>query len=357
MAGTGIGTFNDRLRDAVRGGGPFDGDPRSQGFGIRAADRPERRPGERRRPTSRRTAAARTRTRSRSAWPATWPTTRSCEPTATGQGRRRRLQRPAGRLHRRPAGGDHLRRGARQRDAVRRARVQAAAARRRWPTGCGCRTCRDEHGRCSARACRSSTPAPSCCARSRWTATATTPATGSTGSTSPTRPTTAASGCRRGGQRVQVGLHAAAARRPGPRRPARAPSRRPTRGCRSCCGSGASSRLFRLGSLAAGAGAAQPSRHRTGRRPASSRCALADDVRHRRRPALRVRRRRLQRDGEAASVQVGAAGETRSRLHPVQALRRRPGGQDVGVHVRRPGRFTVPARTVAVFVERARSRR
>jgi pullulanase len=33
MAGTGIGTFNDRLRDAVRGGGPFDTDPRIQGFG------------------------------------------------------------------------------------------------------------------------------------------------------------------------------------------------------------------------------------------------------------------------------------------------------------------------------------
>jgi len=32
MAGTGIGTFNDRLRDAVRGGGPFDSDPRIQGF-------------------------------------------------------------------------------------------------------------------------------------------------------------------------------------------------------------------------------------------------------------------------------------------------------------------------------------
>ena len=30
MAGTGIGTFNDRLRDAVRGGGPFDGDPGSR---------------------------------------------------------------------------------------------------------------------------------------------------------------------------------------------------------------------------------------------------------------------------------------------------------------------------------------
>ena len=32
MAGTGIGTFSDRLRDAVRGGGPFDEDPRIQGF-------------------------------------------------------------------------------------------------------------------------------------------------------------------------------------------------------------------------------------------------------------------------------------------------------------------------------------
>ncbi|MFF5179923.1 pullulanase-type alpha-1,6-glucosidase [Micromonospora sp. NPDC000316] len=32
MAGTGIGTFNDRLRDAVRGGGPFDDNPRAQGF-------------------------------------------------------------------------------------------------------------------------------------------------------------------------------------------------------------------------------------------------------------------------------------------------------------------------------------
>ncbi|WP_432146632.1 pullulanase-type alpha-1,6-glucosidase [Streptomyces sp. bgisy084] len=32
MAGTGIATFNDRARDAVRGGGPFDADPRVQGF-------------------------------------------------------------------------------------------------------------------------------------------------------------------------------------------------------------------------------------------------------------------------------------------------------------------------------------
>ncbi|KMO97016.1 pullulanase-type alpha-1,6-glucosidase [Streptomyces roseus] len=32
MAGTGIATFSDRSRDAVRGGGPFDEDPRVQGF-------------------------------------------------------------------------------------------------------------------------------------------------------------------------------------------------------------------------------------------------------------------------------------------------------------------------------------
>ncbi|MCW2139236.1 pullulanase-type alpha-1,6-glucosidase [Actinoplanes cyaneus] len=38
MAGTGIGTFNDRLRDAVRGGGPFDEDPRVQGFASGLAE-------------------------------------------------------------------------------------------------------------------------------------------------------------------------------------------------------------------------------------------------------------------------------------------------------------------------------
>ncbi|WP_436757600.1 pullulanase-type alpha-1,6-glucosidase [Streptosporangium sp. V21-05] len=40
MAGTGIGTFSDRLRDAVRGGGPFDADPRVQGFGSGLAGAP-----------------------------------------------------------------------------------------------------------------------------------------------------------------------------------------------------------------------------------------------------------------------------------------------------------------------------
>ncbi|CAM5675408.1 MULTISPECIES: pullulanase-type alpha-1,6-glucosidase [Streptomyces] len=42
MAGTGIATFNDRSRDAVRGGGPFDADPRVQGFasGLYTAPNP-----------------------------------------------------------------------------------------------------------------------------------------------------------------------------------------------------------------------------------------------------------------------------------------------------------------------------
>jgi len=40
MAGTGIGTFNDRLRDAVRGGGPFDDNPRIQGFASGLATDP-----------------------------------------------------------------------------------------------------------------------------------------------------------------------------------------------------------------------------------------------------------------------------------------------------------------------------
>ena len=40
LAGTGIGTFSDRLRDAVRGGGPFDENPRTQGFGSGEATDP-----------------------------------------------------------------------------------------------------------------------------------------------------------------------------------------------------------------------------------------------------------------------------------------------------------------------------
>ncbi|WP_246266645.1 pullulanase-type alpha-1,6-glucosidase [Nonomuraea typhae] len=47
LAGTGIGTFNDRLRDGVRGGGPFDADPRLQGFGSGLAGDVNDAPGNR----------------------------------------------------------------------------------------------------------------------------------------------------------------------------------------------------------------------------------------------------------------------------------------------------------------------
>ena len=77
MAGTGIGTFNDRLRDAVRGGGPFDEDPRVQGFASGLLHRPERRRGQRRRGRPARPAAAVAGPDQGRAWPATSPTTRS----------------------------------------------------------------------------------------------------------------------------------------------------------------------------------------------------------------------------------------------------------------------------------------
>jgi len=40
LGGTGIASFSDRLRDGVRGGGPFDEDPRRQGFGSGEATDP-----------------------------------------------------------------------------------------------------------------------------------------------------------------------------------------------------------------------------------------------------------------------------------------------------------------------------
>ncbi len=53
LGGTGIGSFSDRLRDAVRGGGPFDEDPRIQGFGSGLFTDAERREGrQRHRPKS-----------------------------------------------------------------------------------------------------------------------------------------------------------------------------------------------------------------------------------------------------------------------------------------------------------------
>ena len=78
MAGTGIGTFNDRLRDAVRGGGPFDENPRVQGFGSGLLTDPNGDPVSGARPRRRSASGCCSAwTRSRSGWPATSPTTPS----------------------------------------------------------------------------------------------------------------------------------------------------------------------------------------------------------------------------------------------------------------------------------------
>jgi hypothetical protein len=47
LGGTGIGTFSDRLRDAVHGGSPVDAGSTFRQGTARARDRPERRPDQR----------------------------------------------------------------------------------------------------------------------------------------------------------------------------------------------------------------------------------------------------------------------------------------------------------------------
>ena len=60
---------------------------------------------------------------------------------ALGAARQRhRLERPGHPLHRRPAGSGQLRREARQRDALRPERLQAAGRLSAWPTACAART-------------------------------------------------------------------------------------------------------------------------------------------------------------------------------------------------------------------------
>ena len=196
MAGTGIATFSDRARDAVRGGGPFDEDPGVQGFASGLYTDPN--------------SSARQRHFGRAEGPpAALPGPDQGRPLRQprrlplhrhrrqgGQGLRGRLQRRARRIRGRPRRRPRLRRRARQRVAVRRARLQAARAAPRPPTGPGCRSSPWPRPP-SRRARRSPRPAPTCCAPSRWTATPTTAATGSTPSTG-TAGTATASGadCR-----------------------------------------------------------------------------------------------------------------------------------------------------------------
>ena len=212
-------------------------EPARPGLRLRRRHRPERRPdqrhggrpagpgGARRRPGPARHGGQPARLRVRD------------ERGDGPEGHRDRLQRPAGRVRRLPGGGHHLRRRARQRDPVGLAHVQAADGH---PDG-GPRA--HEHAsrwrrRPWPRPRRSGTRAPTCCAASRSTATATTRATGSTASTCPARTTASAAACRRRPTTRRSGRTRSRCwptRRSSRRRPTSRPRRRrPT----TCCGCG-----------------------------------------------------------------------------------------------------------------------
>ena len=165
-----------------RGGGPFDADPHLQGFGAGLFTDPNGATvSTGRRPSSGRGCCC---TRSDQGWSGRQPARlRLRSPYRRGGlGCRGRLQRSTGRLRRCPGRHGDLCGRPRQRDAVRRLAVQAAADRADGGTG------PDEHAgpghdHPCHRARRSGTRVPTCCARSPWTATPTTRATGSTAST------------------------------------------------------------------------------------------------------------------------------------------------------------------------------
>ena len=137
MAGTGIGTFNDRLRDAARGGGPFTGlqeqgfvtglwtDPNGidQGSADDAARSPARLPGPHQGRPGRQPPRRR---HHRSPWRVG---ARRCSSTTTA----RQPATPPTRRRR------QLRRGARQRDAVGRHPAQGRAGHRRGRARRACR--------------------------------------------------------------------------------------------------------------------------------------------------------------------------------------------------------------------------
>ena len=344
MAGTGIGTFNDRLRDAVRGGGPFDEDPRIQGFASGLFTDPNGAP----RSTARRGRAA----RPAAALPGPDQGRADRQPARLPVRRPHRADghRRAGRLQRRSRPATPPTR--RRRSPTSR-RTTTRRSSTRWPTSCPRRTSMADRVRMqTARAGddgarpgrrRSGTRAATCCAASRWTATATTPATGSTCSTGPHR----ANGFGRGlpprpdneakwaFMRPLLGRPRAASRR-------RRTSARRARAPRSCWRSGAASPLFHLGTAArvqqkvrfpSGGPAQTPGRHRDG------------DRRHRRRDVDPQRQGLVvvfNASAEATTQTVPGHGRPAVRAAPGAGRRARPGGQAAVVrpaagHVHRAG--------------------
>ena len=150
-------------------------------------------------------------------------------------------------------------------------------------------------------------------------------------------------------QRDQVGIHAPVAGRPRPGAGRRPTSTRPPTGRPSCCGSEASSPLFRLDSAADDPAPASGSRW-AGRQTPGVIVMTLDDTAGRDLDRRWERHRGgLQRLGRGRPPRRCRARPGRSyALHPVQAS----GGDPVvkGAHYAGGGAFTVPARTVAVFV-------
>ncbi len=136
LNGSGIATFSDRARDAIRGGGYDDTPARKvarQGFVNGLALRPECRfiarchevrPAAQRRPRSRRPRRV-----------AAQLSPRDLRWSRPPPGRDRVRRRRAGGLRRNAGRGGQLRREPRQRDALRHQRLEAAAGRRRPPSG------------------------------------------------------------------------------------------------------------------------------------------------------------------------------------------------------------------------------
>jgi pullulanase len=196
LNGSGIGTFSDRARDAVRGGGAATTahaqTQRQQGWHQRLVLRPASR-------------AARQQDRKTCCGPPTWcawawPASLRLAMMTTHDGRRcagpDRLRRPARGLCQPARRGGELRREPRQPDAVRHQRRSSCRPHLR-ETARGCRCWRlainelQPGHRVLPRRHRQR------CAASRWTATATTAATGSTASTGASRTTASAPACRR----------------------------------------------------------------------------------------------------------------------------------------------------------------
>ena len=346
MAGTGIGTFNDRLRDAVRGGGPFDDNPRVQGFGSGLFTDPNGDPVNGTLDQQKaRLLLAQDQIKvgltgnlkdytfvDRTGIPVS-----GSEVDYNGQ--------PAG-YTADPAGGDHLRRGTRQRDAVRRLGVQAAPVDVDGrPSPDADRLAGDDgprtRGVLLARRRRDpaqQVPGPQQLRQRRLVQRARLRLPHER--VRPWAPATTR-------QRGQVGLHAPPARRPRPR-PQHPADHRCQEKAEELLEIRRSSPLFRLGSARLVERKLSFPNGGPAQTPGVIVMKIDDTVGPNSDPARKGLVVVFNASDEATTQQVPGTARAGYTLHPVQAT-----GSDPVVRTASydstAGRFTVPARTVAVF--------